>query len=139
MGVHKVEKGIGDIGGGVVFRWVVIYLVAENGDASVELEFGIGGVGGVLVGTVVRGGLRQVWRGGGKVEFEAIVDGEVWGAVGLILVVYIVMAVHGGGGVVRSVTCAASFDPFGWLCTEDRDEDWRQEEEKKADGKRKGM
>lgn len=108
MRVHKVEeRGVG-IGGGVVFCWVVIRLVAENDDVSVELQLGIGGAGGVLVRTVVRGSLRQVWRGGGEVELEVIVDGEVWGAVRLILVVYIVMAVHSGGGIWFCNLCKES-------------------------------
>lgn len=100
MGVHKVEKGGLVVGGRVVFGWVVIWWLTEDDDVSVELEFRVGGTGGVLVGTVVRGSLRQIWRGGGEVELEAIVDGEFWGTVGLILVVYIVVAVHSGGGVV---------------------------------------
>lgn len=98
VSVHKIEEGPLVVGGGVEFGWVVIYLFED--DVSVELELGIGGVGRVLVRTVVRGSLRQIGRRGDEVEFEVVVDGELWGGVGLILVVYKVMAVHGGGGIV---------------------------------------
>ena len=94
---HKVEQGGRVVGGGVVFRWVVISLVDYY--VSVEFELGVGGVGGVLVRTVIRGSLRRVWRGGGETKFE-VVDGQVWGAKRLMSVVFIVMAVHGGGGIV---------------------------------------
>jgi hypothetical protein len=100
MGVHKVEEGGLVVGGGVVFRWVVIPLFVEDDYVSVKLEVGIGGVGGVLVRTVIRGSRRQVWRAGGEVVFVVIVEmggGECWGVVSLTLVVYIVMAVHCGG------------------------------------------
>ena len=61
MGVHEIEKGGLVVGGGVVFRWVVVSsLFVEDNDATVELQLGIGGVGGVLVGTVVGGSWRQV-------------------------------------------------------------------------------
>ena len=120
------------VGRGVVFSWVVISLFVENNDISVELELRIGGIGRVLVRTVVGGSLRQIWRGGGEVEVEAIVDGEVWGTVGLILVVYIVMAVHGGGGIVAFLepvqrVLAPSLAVYG-----DRDEDWKEGEKKRG-------
>lgn len=79
MGVHKVEERGVIVRRGVVFRWVVISLVVENNDFPVELELGIGSVGGVLVRTVVRGSLRQIRGGSGEVEFEVV--GEVWRAV----------------------------------------------------------
>ena len=97
--VHKTEKGRLIIGGGVEFGWVVISWLFE-GNVSLELKLGIGGVGGVLVRTVIRGSLRQIGRGSDEVEVEVIVEGEFWGTVRLIVVVYIVMAVHGGGGIV---------------------------------------
>lgn len=60
MWVHKVEKGGLVVGGGIVFRWVVVSSFVEDNDATVELQLGICGVGGVLVRTVVRGSWRQV-------------------------------------------------------------------------------
>ena len=133
MGVHKVEEGSMGVGGGVEFGRVVITLFDDN--VSFELEFGIGGAGGVLVRTVVRWSLRQVWRRGDEVEFEVIVDGEVWGAVRLILFVYKVMAVHGGGGDgCVLVTCVESGDPFGWLCTEIEMEIGGKEKKKREEG-----
>ena len=94
---HEIEKGGRVVRGGVVFRWVVISLV--NDYVSVEFELGIRSVGGVLVRTVIRGSLRRVWRGGGETRFE-VVDGQVWGTKRLLSVVFIVMAVHGRGGIV---------------------------------------
>ena len=99
MRVHKVKKGGLVVRGGVVFRWVVVW--PFDGYVSFEIEVGIGGVGGVLVRTVIRGSWRQVWRWGGEVVVEVIVEmrgGECWGVETLTLVAYIVMAVHGGGG-----------------------------------------
>lgn len=84
------------VGGGVVFRWVVIPLVVDNDNVSFKLELGIGGTRRVLIRTVVGGSLRQIWRGG-EAEVEGI---EVWGAVGGIPFAYIVMGVHGRGGIV---------------------------------------
>lgn len=73
-----------------------------------------------MVRTVVGGGGRWIWRAGGVVVLVVIVEmggGEDWRGEGLALVVYIVMAVHGGGGMVFCNLCTGS-DPFGWLCTE---------------------
>lgn len=131
MRVHKFEEGGLVVRGVVVFRWVVISSLVEDNYVSVELELGIGGVGGVLVGTVIRGSLRQVWRGGGEVVVEVIVEmggGECWRVETLVLVIYIIMAVHGGGGIDGFVTCAVSLT-LDWLCTGDR--------EMKIGGKRK--
>ena len=134
MRVHKVEERGLVVRGGVEFSWVVVALFVEDDYASVELQLGIGGVGGVLVRTVVRGSWRQIWRGGGEVVVEVIVEmrgGECWGVERLILVIYIVMAVHGGGGDVAFCNLCSESDPFGLLCRGDRDdEDWREEEKK---------
>jgi len=119
MGVHKVEEGSLVVREGVVFRWVVITSLVEDDYVAVELELGIGSVGGVLVRTVIGGCLRQVWRGGGEVVVEVIVEmrsGEGGGTERLALVVYIVAAVHGGGDVAFCNLCTDS-GPFGWLCT----------------------
>ena len=43
------------VGGGVVISRVVVSLFVGDSDVTVELQLGIGGVGGVLVITVVRG------------------------------------------------------------------------------------
>ena len=59
------------IRGGVVFsRIVILLVVAEDNDASVEFQLGMGGVGG----TAIRRSWRQVWRGGGEVVVVAIVE-----------------------------------------------------------------
>ena len=84
MGVHKVEEG-GRVVGGVVISWVVVWLFES--DVTVELQVGIGGVGGVLVRTVVGGSRRQIWRGGDEVVVEMIVEmrgGEGWGVEGIV-------------------------------------------------------
>jgi hypothetical protein len=98
MRVHIVEEGWSIVRGGLEVRWVVFALVVEDDYVSFELQFGIGSVGGVLVRTVIGGSWRQVWRGGGEVVVEVIVEmrgGESWGVETLALVVYIVVAVHG--------------------------------------------
>ena len=45
MRVHKVEEGL-VVGGGVVISRVVVSLLVGNNDVTVELQLGIGGVGG---------------------------------------------------------------------------------------------
>ena len=113
LSVHKIEEGGLVVRGGVEFRWVVISRFFEDDYVPFELEVGIGGIGGVLVGTVIRGSRRQVWRGGGEVVLELIVEmggGKGWREA-LVLVVYIVVAVHSGGGMWSSVTCVLSLTP----------------------------
>lgn len=113
MGVHKVEEGGVVIGRGVVFGGVVISLLVLDDYVSVELKLGIGGAGGSLVGAVVRGSLRQIWRGEGKVEFKVMVDGgEFWGTVRLVMLAYVVMVVHGKEGLLGVVTCVMSLSPW---------------------------
>jgi hypothetical protein len=55
MRVHEVEEGGLIVRGGVVVRWVVLlFVVADEENVSVELEFGVGGVG--------RTPIRGSWR-----------------------------------------------------------------------------
>ena len=115
MRVHKFEEGGSVVRGGVVFRWVVISWLAEDDYVSVKLELRIGSVWRVLVRAVVRGSWRQVWRGGGEVVVEVIVEmgsGEGWGVETVALVVYIVMAVHGEGGFVAFCNLCNESDLF---------------------------
>ena len=109
--IHEFEEGGLVVGRGVVISWVVVSLFVEDNDVTFELQLGIGGVGGVLVRTVVRGSLRQVWRGGDEVVVEMIVEmrgGEGWGIEGIV---YIVMAVHGGGGIGAFCNLCNESDP----------------------------
>jgi len=126
--IHILEERRLVVRGGVEFRWVVISVLIEDDYISVELKLGIGGVGGALIGAVIRGSWRQIWRGSGEVVVEVIVEmrgGEGWRTETLILVIYIIMAVHGEGGIVASCNLCDESDPFGRLCMGDRDEDWR--------------
>ena len=87
---------------GVVFsRIIVLRVVANDDDAAVEFELGVGGVGRAAM----RRSRRQVWRGGGEVVVVAIVEiggGEGW-RVSVILGIYSIIALEHGGGRRRRV------------------------------------
>ena len=74
MRIHKVEEGCLAVGEGTITSWVIASLVVKGNNVSVELQLRIGSVGGLLVRTVSRGGLRQVWRGDDEVIVEMIVE-----------------------------------------------------------------